>query len=255
MRHVEAAKDTLLKKWVSVYFTQAVFGSQYQWICKCMNMQMWICKCEYANVFLYSTVDINEITNSLTLHLVCCVIQSSKQLSDLFRWFPEVQNIFYQGNKSKQITHTHLDAFFNSVSVLMTSQLRSLCMDSILDYQQLYCPPPVSVLTRVSFLNCTWTTWFFICYGHHRQCGHRVFLPQDIVRKNDFHGFIVRLVLEGVDMKFEPSRADFETVLLNVFDVFVKAVSMVPRVETKLYPVEVSVTIATYLSNITLPWL
>ena len=51
---------------------------------------------------------------------------------------------------------------------------------------------------------------------------------------------MVRLVLEGVEMKFEPSCADFETVLLNVFDVFVKAVSMVPRVETKLYPVEVS---------------
>lgn len=65
-------------------------------------------------------------------------------------------------------------------------------------------------------------------------------LPQNIVRKNDFQGFIVRLVLEGVDMKFEPSRSDFETVLLNVFDVFIKAVSMVPRVETKLYPVEVS---------------
>ena len=59
------------------------------------------------------------------------------------------------------------------------------------------------------------------------------------MRKNDFQGFIVRLVLEGTDMKFEPSLSDFETVLLNVFDVFVKAVSMVPRVETKLYPVEV----------------
>ena len=67
----------------------------------------------------------------------------------------------------------------------------------------------------------------------------KVIVLQEIVRKNDFQGFVVRLVLEGVDMKFEPSRADFETVLLNVFDVFVKAVSMVPRVETKLYPVEV----------------
>ena len=67
----------------------------------------------------------------------------------------------------------------------------------------------------------------------------KTILSQDVVRKSDFQGFIVRLVLEGVDIKFEPSRADFETVLLNVFDVFIKAVSMVPRVETKLYPVEV----------------
>ena len=62
---------------------------------------------------------------------------------------------------------------------------------------------------------------------------------QNEVRKTDFQGFVVRMVLEGSDMKFEPSCTDFETVLLNVFDVFVKAVSMVPRVETKLYPVEV----------------
>ena len=70
----------------------------------------------------------------------------------LKKWFPEVQNIFYQGNKSKQITLTHLDAFFNSVSVLMTSQLRSLCMDSIGDYQELFCPPKVRTASQMKSL-------------------------------------------------------------------------------------------------------
>ena len=36
-------------------------------------------------------------------------------------------------------------------------------------------------------------------------------------------------------MMFEPEFTDFELVVLNVFDVMVKAVSVVPRVETKLY--------------------
>lgn len=45
----------------------------------------------------------------------------------------------------------------------------------------------------------------------------------------------MRLVLEGDTVKFEPDFKDFEVVLLNVYDVMVKAVMVVPRVETKLY--------------------
>ncbi|XP_020612940.1 dynein heavy chain 7, axonemal-like [Orbicella faveolata] len=45
----------------------------------------------------------------------------------------------------------------------------------------------------------------------------------------------MRLVLEGDIVKFEPDFKDFEVVLLNVYDVMIKAVMVVPRVETKLY--------------------
>lgn len=45
----------------------------------------------------------------------------------------------------------------------------------------------------------------------------------------------MRLVLEGDTVKFEPDFKDFEVVLLNVYDVMVKVVMVVPRVETKLY--------------------
>lgn len=48
-------------------------------------------------------------------------------------------------------------------------------------------------------------------------------------------GFIVRLVLDGEEVKFEPDFHDFEVILLNVFDVIVKAVMIVPCIETKLY--------------------
>jgi len=52
-----------------------------------------------------------------------------------------------------------------------------------------------------------------------------------------FHhpGFIIRLVLDGTAVKFEPDFHDFEVILINVFDVMLKAVTVVPCVETKLY--------------------
>lgn len=45
----------------------------------------------------------------------------------------------------------------------------------------------------------------------------------------------MRLILDKTTIKFEPEFKDFEIVLLNVYDVIIKAVSLVPRVETKLY--------------------
>jgi dynein heavy chain len=45
----------------------------------------------------------------------------------------------------------------------------------------------------------------------------------------------MRLVIDGDLIKFEPDFKDFEIVLINVYDVMLKAVTIVPRVETKLY--------------------
>lgn len=45
----------------------------------------------------------------------------------------------------------------------------------------------------------------------------------------------MRLVIDGDAIKFEPDFNDFEIVLINVYDVMLKAVTIVPRVETKLY--------------------
>ena len=64
-------------------------------------------------------------------------------LSPSPRWFPEVQNIFYQGNKRKVIPLGQLEEFFASAAVLMTNQLRELAIDSITDYHRVFCPPKV----------------------------------------------------------------------------------------------------------------
>jgi dynein heavy chain len=45
----------------------------------------------------------------------------------------------------------------------------------------------------------------------------------------------MRLILDNNAIKFEPEFNDYIAILTNVYDVMIKAVSFVPRVETKLY--------------------
>ena len=61
------------------------------------------------------------------------------------------------------------------------------------------------------------------------------FFFQHSTRAYEHSGFILRLILDGDKIKFEPDFPDFELVLLNVFDVMIKNVGTIPRVETKLY--------------------
>lgn len=45
----------------------------------------------------------------------------------------------------------------------------------------------------------------------------------------------MRLILDNNAIKFEPEFNDYIDILVNVYEVMIKAVSFVPRVETKLY--------------------
>lgn len=55
------------------------------------------------------------------------------------------------------------------------------------------------------------------------------------VRAHEHPGFVLRLILDQNHIQFEPNFKDFEVILLNVYDMMLKSVSLVPRVETKLY--------------------
>ena len=63
------------------------------------------------------------------------------------RWAPEVQNVFYQGNKRKLVPSSQnrrkLEHFFNCVSTLMSRQLQTLALDSASDFIDLLIPAPV----------------------------------------------------------------------------------------------------------------
>ncbi|XP_043929631.1 dynein axonemal heavy chain 7 [Protopterus annectens] len=143
------------------------------------------------------SLELNVFQNLIVRH-----IESAKE--KLFKkWFPEVQNIYYQGNKRKQIPSSSntakLESFFNCAAALMTSQLQSLALASIQDFTDL------------------------------------IVQPLDSIRVYEHPGFIMRLILDNVTIRFEPEFDDYETIFLSVYDIMLKAVSLVPRVETKLY--------------------
>ncbi|XP_060113048.1 dynein axonemal heavy chain 7 [Heteronotia binoei] len=119
------------------------------------------------------------------------------------KWFPAVQNIYYQGNKRKQVptnaSSAQLEAFFDCAAALMTQQLQSLALASMQDFTDLLVQPPKSV------------------------------------RAYEHPGFIMRLILDNDRIKFEPEFSDYEAIFMNIFNVMIKAVHLLPRVETKLY--------------------
>uniref|UniRef100_A0A673TQ36 Dynein axonemal heavy chain 7 n=1 Tax=Suricata suricatta TaxID=37032 RepID=A0A673TQ36_SURSU len=154
-------------------------------------------------------VDIEEFHNrqdafelSIFQTTVMKHMESAKETL-LKMWFPEVQNIYYQGNKKKQLptgdSSAKLESFFNCAATLMTLQLQELTLVSMQDFTDLIAQPP------------------------------------DSVRAFEHPGFIVRLILENDTIKFEPEFNDYIHILLNIYDTMIKATSFVPRVETKLY--------------------
>ncbi|XP_026865841.2 dynein heavy chain 7, axonemal [Electrophorus electricus] len=154
-------------------------------------------------------IDVNEFhirQESMELsafqHMVSSHVECAKDVL-LKKWFPEVQHIYYQGNKRKvprsSASPACLQSFYNCAGALMTTQLQSLALESILDYTHLIAQDPLSV------------------------------------RVHEHPGFILRLILEQNEIKFEPEFKDFENILLNVYDTMLRSVTLVPRVETKLY--------------------
>ncbi|KAM8901115.1 dynein axonemal heavy chain 7 [Lycaon pictus] len=154
-------------------------------------------------------VDIEEFHNrqdALELsafHTIVMKHMESAKETLLKMWFPEVQNIYYQGNKKKQLptgdSSAKLESFFNCAATLMTLQLQELTLVSMQDFTDLIAQPP------------------------------------DSIRAYEHPGFIMRLILENDTIKFEPDFNDYADILLNIYDIMIKAVSFVPRVETKLY--------------------
>uniref|UniRef100_A0A0D9RH02 Dynein axonemal heavy chain 7 n=1 Tax=Chlorocebus sabaeus TaxID=60711 RepID=A0A0D9RH02_CHLSB len=163
----------------------------------------------HSNFKKLRLVDIKEFHNrqdalelSSFQNIIMRHMESAKETL-LKMWFPEVQNIYYQGNKKKQLptgdSSAKLESFFNCAAALMTLQLQDLTLVSMQDFTDLIAQPP------------------------------------DSVRAFEHPGFIMRLILDNDTIKFEPEFSDYIDIFLNVYDVMIKAVGFVPRVETKLY--------------------
>ncbi|KAM6984938.1 dynein axonemal heavy chain 7-like [Aplochiton taeniatus] len=170
------------------------------------------------------SMELSVFQHLVTRHIECAkdiLLKKQVRQEKGRQWFPEVQHIYYQGNKRKLVPSNSntakLQSFFNCVAALMTGQLQSLVLDSTLDYTHLISQNPLSV------------------------------------RAYEHPGFVLRLILDGKDIKFEPEFKDFEVVLLNVYDIMLKSVSLVPRVETKLYSEWPGAQTGGFLKPIVLP--
>ncbi|NP_001355646.1 dynein, axonemal, heavy chain 7B isoform X1 [Mus musculus] len=143
------------------------------------------------------SLELSEFQNIVIKHM-----ESAKEML-LKTWFPEVQNIYYKGNKKKQLptgkSSAKLDSFFNCAATLMTLQLQDLILVSMQDFTDLIAQPPEST------------------------------------RAFEHPGFIMRLILDKKTIKFAPDFNDYIDILINVYEIMIKMVSFVPRVETKLY--------------------
>ena len=117
----------------------------------------------FVALLLMCAVEKSQLVFPQTVFLVALALSSAnfcvrhsaslfKQSALNFRWFPEIQNIYYQGNKRKQVpSHQNeekLKSFFNCAATLMTEQLQNLCLHSIEDFANLIAQPPVSKLMQ-----------------------------------------------------------------------------------------------------------
>ncbi|XP_067459187.1 dynein axonemal heavy chain 7 [Thunnus thynnus] len=139
----------------------------------------------------------------------------------LHKWIPEVQQIYSSGSRRKQVptisNMAKLQSFYNCVATLMTYQLQNLAIDSMRDYTHLISQDPQSE------------------------------------RAYEHPGFVLHLILEDREIKFEPNFKLYEDVLLNVYEFMLWSISMVPRVETKLYSEWQSTPFGGHLKPIILP--
>ncbi|XP_019945265.2 dynein axonemal heavy chain 7 isoform X2 [Paralichthys olivaceus] len=139
----------------------------------------------------------------------------------LRKWIPEVQNIYQQGSRVKLVPTSDktskLLSFFNCAATLMTSQLQSLALDSMRNYTNLISPDKLSE------------------------------------RASEHPGFVLHLILEDRKINFEPDFKLFEEALINQYEYMLRSISMVPRVETKLYPEWPGSQLGSILKPIILP--
>lgn len=122
-------------------------------ISKVVHMRYFIRAC----LFMY----VHRSQNLNFFHFLKIVPFWLKHLVSFFfpRWFPEVQVMFYEGNKRKQVPSNQdpekLESFFNCAATLMTDNLQQLTLNSLDDYSDLLCQPPVRPISKLyrSFLN------------------------------------------------------------------------------------------------------
>ncbi|XP_047226085.1 dynein axonemal heavy chain 7 isoform X2 [Girardinichthys multiradiatus] len=119
-------------------------------------------------------------------------------------WLSDVHNMFCMANMHNLLVSLSkkgkLESFFNSAAALMTLQLQKLTLNSLSDYTRL------------------------ISKEMHSD------------RARGTSGFVLHMILEDSDIKFEPDLRAYEKVLVSVFELMLSSTRSIPRIETTLFP-------------------
>lgn len=135
--------------------------------------------------------------SEFTLTIMRQIEDAKAMLQD--KWFGAIQTIISRGAKKKLVPEATkprlLKRFYNSVAALMTQQLQDMCIRSLNAYTDYVC---------------------------------------DEGKTNQ--GFKLTILLEDEDkLAFAPPFSKFQSELLRLIDVIVKAGNALPRIETKVY--------------------
>uniref|UniRef100_UPI0037E73D97 dynein axonemal heavy chain 7 n=1 Tax=Semicossyphus pulcher TaxID=241346 RepID=UPI0037E73D97 len=161
----------------------------------------------YKNLRLINVDEFHNRKESMELSVFQQIV--SRHVDDARRillknWIPGAQYIYNEGCRQKLVPASSnmakLLSFFNCAAVLMTSLLQSLAIDSMKDYTEL--------------------------------------ISQDLrsERAYEHPGFVLHLILEDREIMFEPDLKLYEEALLNIYESMLRSISMIPRMETKLFP-------------------
>ncbi|XP_061578914.1 dynein axonemal heavy chain 7 [Cololabis saira] len=161
------------------------------------------------------SIELSEFQQIVTQH-----VEKAKGVL-LKSWIPEVHRIYYQGHMRKLIPSSSntakVESFFNCAAALMTLQLQNLAFDSLQGYTEL-----------LSQAMCSDSAGGHPC-------------------------FVLHLILEENEIRFEPDLKKYEEAFLDVYEVMLRSISMVPRVETELYPASPGTQLEKNLKPIILP--
>ncbi|XP_014909460.1 dynein heavy chain 7, axonemal [Poecilia latipinna] len=119
----------------------------------------------------------------------------------LENWLSDVHKTFCVQNLLVSLSKKgKLESFLNSAASLMTLHLQKLTLNSLSDYTKL------------------------ISINMHSD------------RARGTSGFILHLVLEDTEIKFEPDFETYEEAFISVFELMLNSTSDIPRVESTLFP-------------------
>ncbi|XP_058478991.1 dynein axonemal heavy chain 7 [Solea solea] len=174
-----------------------------------MLQMLYLWHASYKNMRLIDVQEFHSREESMELSVfqktVTRHVENAKRIL-LKDWISEVLNLYYQGSRRKLVpplsNMAKLSSFFNCAATLMTSMLQSLGLDSLRAYTNLICP------------------------------------DQRLGQVDPHPVFVLHLILEDTQIRFEPDLKQYEEAVINAFEIMLRSISVVPRVESLLYPEE-----------------